>query len=538
MKTMCLWTSKRHGPPGPQSWGVRTRYAQGGESGRRRGMALLMVLLLLSLTLGLSYAAMRSMSTAGMIQRNSDRRGSARQAAIVGLNMALKKMRLNSWTGVDTSLSGSLSTSDSFLVTYTTGDPRLGSNDADQPYRVTVLSTGYSTDSQQPQAVAIYRARAVVRLIPRKLPDEPSEWITMTGDPSDLTKKGFTVYQWTAGNFAWDPPGRIEGPVRMQANFALTTGYTDTWAGTPRNQYLSDLNAMRLAGRGDYRPFSSESTPQIRLQYSIQAWDTRTLLNNNLAVSTVDTAPSAVTGMTFPCTFPTYRIYPGGKVYNVPVLPSTIQSAVYQPDPATNPAGLYFRTGPLTISDNASITGTVFTAAGSGSQITISGDGVSISPANLPPLQGTTVPVQLPVAVVSDKIVFSSGANAMITGLVTTSSSYEILPARDTSITVTHKGKLIARDVLFDPRTDWSAADGWWSTLYSLFVSQKNDVYGKKYFPEYLAYRGLDSTPRVVIKPDTNTVRYHWHNPQNTIYVANPADGGLCWDLLDWAENL
>ena len=30
-----------------------------------------------------------------------------------------------------------------------------------------------------------------------------------------------------------------------------------------------------------------------------------------------------------------------------------------------------------------------------------------------------------------------------------------------------------------------------------------------------------------MIKPDTATVRYHWHNPQNTIYVALPADGGL-----------
>ena len=51
------------------------------NDGRRRGMALLMVLLLLSLTLGLSYAAMRSQATVSMIQRNSDRRANARQDA-------------------------------------------------------------------------------------------------------------------------------------------------------------------------------------------------------------------------------------------------------------------------------------------------------------------------------------------------------------------------------------------------------------------------------------------------------------------------
>jgi hypothetical protein len=43
---------------------------------------------------------------------------------------------------------------------------------------------------------------------------------------------------------------------------------------------------------------------------------------------------------------------------------------------------------------------------------------------------------------------------------------------------------------------------------------------------------------QLTIKPDTASVRYHWHNPQNTIYAALASDGGLCWDLLDWAENL
>ena len=113
--------------------------------------------------------------------------------------------------------------------------------------------------------MAIYRVRAIVGLIPRQLPDEPPDWTTMMN---------YTVYQWTSGNFSWDPPGRIEGPVRMQAAFALTTGYTGTWSGSPRNQYLSDLNAMRLANPslGDYRPFNNlPSSPQLYLQNSLQA---------------------------------------------------------------------------------------------------------------------------------------------------------------------------------------------------------------------------------------------------------------------------
>jgi len=190
---------------------------RGFVSGRpRRGMAVLIVLLLLSLTLGLSYAAMRSQTMVGMIQRNSDRQASARQAASTGLSMALKKMSRSDWAGVDTSLGGPLNATDSFLVTYTTGDTGLSAGDPDQPYRVTLLSTGYSADPEQPQSIAVYRVRAVVRLIPRKLADEPADWATMMG---------CTVYQWTSGSFTMTIPSRIEGTVCIQSALDLLSGY-------------------------------------------------------------------------------------------------------------------------------------------------------------------------------------------------------------------------------------------------------------------------------------------------------------------------
>ncbi len=60
----------------PVSDGSRLLQSSGTNApNNRRGMALLMVLLLLSLTVGLCYAAMRSRFTAGTIQRNSDRIG-------------------------------------------------------------------------------------------------------------------------------------------------------------------------------------------------------------------------------------------------------------------------------------------------------------------------------------------------------------------------------------------------------------------------------------------------------------------------------
>ena len=174
-------------------------------------MALLVVMLLISMTLGLSYAAVRSQHTAFQIQRNSDRRLLARQAAASGLTMALKKMHTADWAGVDTTLTGSLGTYEGYQVTYRTGDPSLASGDADYediPYRVTLLSTGLAADPDNPKHIARHQIRAVVRLVPRALGGEPNGWEKMTS---------YTVYQWDdgGGDFIVDVPIRVEGPVRI-----------------------------------------------------------------------------------------------------------------------------------------------------------------------------------------------------------------------------------------------------------------------------------------------------------------------------------
>ncbi len=483
-----------------------------------------MVLLLLSLTLGLSYAAMRSQSTAGMIQRNSDRRASARQAAITGLSMALKKMHRGDWTGVDTSLSGSLSASESFLVTYTAGDATLSAGDSDQPYRVTLLSTGYAIDSEHVQSIATYKVRAVVRLIPRKLADEPADWATMLN---------YTVYQWAFGGFTMTVPARIEGPVRIQAILNLDWNYD--WWGNPRDNYHTDLEKMREAGQGDYRPFSG----QVTLDKSWQWWDTINVLKDRLKLTVVDASMRTITGMTFPSTLSTYRLYPGGKTYAIPMLPRTIQAAVYQTDPATNPAGLYFRLGALDVGDDTTIRGTVITAANSGGRIYVPGKRVRIEAVGLPPLLGTTEPVQLPVAVVGESFQVGPNAEVAITGLISAYNNFEVLADSHTDITMSHQGKLIAQGIYFHGRTDWYKSSSWWNAQYTAFHAQEGLVNGIKYFPEWLKkYQGLDFAPRLTIKPDANPIRYHWHNPQNTIYVAHPSDGGLRWDLLSWTENL
>ncbi len=489
-------------------------------------MAILMVLLLLSLTVGLCYTAMRTQATAAMVQRNSDRRASARQAAITGLTMAIKKMSRTDWAGVDASLNGSINTNDSFLVTYTTGDPRLASSDADYPYRVTLLSTGYSADPDQPQAIAIYRVRAVVRLIPRALSDEPTDWTTMMA---------YTVYQWAFGSFTMTAPARIEGPVRVQATLDFDWDYD--WMGNPRDNYHDGLHDMQQAGRGDYRPFSGPITLDKSWQFF---WDTVNVLTNDLGVTVNNASNRTISGMTFPYSLSTYRLYPGGKQYSVPQLPNSLQATAYQADPATNPAGLFFCPGSLTVNDDTTVCGTIVTPLGSGGRVYIAGKRIKLQAMNLPPLQGTTDAVQLPVAMVGDSFQVGPDADISITGLISAYYNFSVSADNHLDINMMYQGKLIAQNIYFNPRSDWNNKTAyWWSNQYYAFHAQESLPNGYKYFPEWLLkYQSLDYRPKLIIKPDAGSIRYHWYNPQNAIYVPLPADGGLRWDLLDWTENL
>jgi len=491
-------------------------------------MALLLVLLLLSMTLGLSYAAMRGTSTAGMIQRNADRRAAARQAAVTGLQVALKRMHVsNSWTGVDSTLSGSLGNYESYSVAYSTGDPRLVSSDPQQPYRVTLLSTGRAVDPNNPTSSAVYRVRAVVALVPRKLADAPSSWDTMTG---------YTAYQWTWGFFELDVPARIEGPVRMQTYFGPQLDLSYDWCDHLSSSEISKAyhNALRdmQASLGDHRPFSGRVDSSVKI---FTLFDGMTVLGD-LGVTRNNVSSTSVS-LSFPGSFSSYRLYPGGKLYNVVLLPQTVQSTtIYQADPESNPAGLFVRSGSLTIGDNATIVGTMIST---NSRITISGTNVSLSAVNLPALHGTSKPIQLPVAVADEDFRVSAGAQATIAGLVAANEFYRVEAADDGATRLTHNGNLIAGGVVFSPRSDWSSkSSSWWNSRY--YSEFKVNPSGYAYFPAWLKrFYSLEYAPRLKITPPAaDSVQYHWHNPQKTIYEPLASDGGLRWNLLDWNENL
>ena len=325
----------------------------------RRGVTVLIVLLLLSITLGLSYAIVRSQTTALQIQRNAssgaNRSGSARQTAMTGMVLALKKMHTSEWCygdGVNTTLSGPIGDYESYHVIYAAGDPALALDDPDSPYRVTLLSTGKATDPSDPERTSTHRARAVVRLVPRSVADEPTDWSTM---------QEYTVYQSKAQPFKLDIPCRLEGKVRIQGSLHIAPNYPTPIGGEAWRQYLEDLRKMSSDPDADYRPLSSRPV----LDHSLQTPQDQDALEH-LGVWRwwYDSTPSDETepdwGLPSACV--EYQIYPGGPVYEVPQLGARVEDAVLGPDPEMNPLGIFQRVGDLAIGKNVTVRGSLFSS--------------------------------------------------------------------------------------------------------------------------------------------------------------------------------
>lgn len=483
-------------------------------------MAVLVVLLLLSLTLGLCYAATRSQYTTSTIQRNADRQAAARQAAVTGTTMALKKMQLSDWSGVGGSLSGSLDAYTTFVTTYTAGDSRLSAADADQPYRVTLLTTGYAVDWEHPQSIATYQVKAVVRLIPRALAAEPSDFAAI---------KGYTVFQTKQQDVQIDVPCRITGPTRLQKKLQVAAHYPND--DDSRTLYLSGLNKMRVNGLADDRPLNGP----VYLPLSVQdpkfyTWLTSSLYG--LGVTAIDTAAQELTtDWSQPSTSPgSYRIYPGGPTYAFQALPTTLQSITLQPDPTTNPLGLFSCDSTLTINSDVTVQGSIFC----GGDLRFAGANISVQPVALPPLQGTSKPIRLP-ATSSQNATVKAGGSGQVTGLMAVFGNFLVEQGSE-SMAFSLAGQLATAGLSVQQRTEWNLD---WSSYRNLYNTQLLlfPLSTSKYFPVWMANRGRDPTPKLLFAPESQAVTYHWANAYDPIFVAAPSDGGLRWDLLAWIEN-
>jgi hypothetical protein len=88
-----------------------------------------LVLGLISMTLAVSYAVIRTQTAGLKAGSNLGQRLDARQAAYSGLSAALRKMSQSDWAGADTVFTGTVGPYATFAASFTTGDASLSASD-------------------------------------------------------------------------------------------------------------------------------------------------------------------------------------------------------------------------------------------------------------------------------------------------------------------------------------------------------------------------------------------------------------------------
>lgn len=487
----------------------------------RRGMSVLIVILLVSVTMAVSYSVLRSQSAAIHIQQNASRQGDARAAALTGVAVAIKKMHASGWVGVNTTLAQSLGSHERFEATFTAGDASLavGSSDyADYPYRVTILSTGHAEDPDNTARVSTHRIRVVVRLVPRAMAAEPSDWTRM---------QAYTVYQTKFDTFQVDLPCRIEGPVRVQGVLRFAKNYPPSNT-NPWWRYIQDLNSMRNVVSGDYRPFNGP----VHFASASQEWMYREALEHNLGVSLVETPlREAASDWVKPTAVATYRLYAGGPTYTIPTVGATLENTTLEPDTLTNPLGIYYCAGSVAVKCNVTVRGTLVCK----DNISVEGTNVKFEPVALPSLYGSTNPLRLHVASCTDFVVKNT-AGGSLTGLLAVFNDLRFVKS-PVATTFAMAGRVVTRKLCIEERQSWETAD--WDGLYYRFMLQlgANSGTALAYFPVWMYPQGYNPQARITIKPDPAAVTYHWNNWNNPIYQPHADDGGLRWDMVKWTEN-
>ena len=488
--------------------------------GRRRAVVAVVVLLLIAVALATSYSAMRSQTVTLNVRQNAMLSVSARQAALTGLTAGLREMHEPDWGGVDTTFGMPLSTNDAFRVEYVAGDTTLTAADVDyedSPYRVTLVVTGTATDPADSRRVSTHTIRAVARLIPRAVPDEPSDWAAM---------QDYTFYQTEVRYTTLELPCRLEGTIRLQGKLCLARDYPDDWAAWIN--YLYHLDQMRWNGYGDYRTV----TGRVDYPYSAQDGHVNTTLVNYMSVTTRDVAQdTAAADWTKPVCVTSYRIFPGGPEYEVPRLSGTIQGRTLARSVAENPLGLFYSESDLTLGDNVTLQGTLMCR----NEVRINGKNVQLETVDIPPLQGQSLPIQLPVVTCRNFLV-RPDADCEVNGLVAVFGRLEV--EHDSCRgELELSGKLIAEDFDVYRDTEWDVLD--WEEEFDRYV----DFDGPSwiYFPVWMTIFGYHCQPTVHIKAGED-VQYHWYRSGESIFVPHEDDfsemdadeePGLRWELLE-----
>ena len=536
---------------------VQARHGRKIEGKQRRGVAVVLILGLLAVTLAVSYATLRGQGITSQLAANNSRALDASEAARSGLAAALRKISDSGWAGVTVPLTANVSPNSWYEVTFTTGDAKLTSSDpnyAEFPFRLTINSTGYAADPANPAVRSIHKSQCVTQLVRTALQPPPANWTTLTN---------YTVYQWANRSVYTQFPVRINGSTMLNGKLYLATEYPGATATATRDRYLEDLKKIQLpralggGGRADSRPFASPLTIALVRQDAA----TLTMLQSKLGLTLTDSAAATTDPLTHPGSVINYRLYPGGKPYTPPILQgmgNPIQNVTLGPNPINNPLGVFRVSGALTVQSNVRITGTVISDA-IGHDISVSGTNVVFEAANLPALYGSNDVYQLPAVIARSDLAVSSAADVKIRGSAIVWDDFE-LKRGSPSTKFELRGNLATSSLLLRGRDAWTLTPTTWNNdladfdppggllggLLSLLESLLNNVRAflglasdePVFFPDYMHYkRGFVTQPALTFTPESSGVLPRWHDWSQPVYQKDPGDPGLRWEVIRWEHN-
>jgi hypothetical protein len=499
-----------------------------------KGVGVVMVLGVLSITLALSYALLRTQAVTAQVNANYQRIGDARQAALTALADGLRTMHLSGWQGAETSYEKQLGDDAWYTIAYATGDPSLLGADGEvdeshpdaqsYPWRVTINATGFAAAPNSSESVVSHSASLVVQLVPRQRSAPVGDWSYV---------RRFTLYQWSTQTTAVQFPVHVKGPVRLHGPLEMCEDYPTVSAQVDR--YLNDLRRIKNDFGTDWRPFSGP----VAMRRSLTHNTSLSRLESKLGVVTENTSATNPLPASHPGTVLEYRLYPGGKTYSIPSLNalhgSTLSEVSLAADPATNPLGVFRTTSNVTFGNNVAFKGVLI--GGGASDLRLIGSGVQLEGPTLPALPNETQPVRLPLALIPGDVEIQTEFKGSLRGQVIAWDEFDVQKGQS-SVELDAQGQILARAVSLAGRSNWDISQSWWNFAYGLFEAQLDHHNALTYFPLWVqGFFGFQAQPKIVIQPDPSNPQFHYQNWSQPVIVPHPDDEGLVWEVVSWSEG-
>jgi hypothetical protein len=509
---------------------------------RRRGMVLVVVLGLVSMTLGIAYVMMRTQTYDLQVLNNQTRQLDARSAARVGISSAIRKMHDDTWPGTEQSITENLDANglSGYTISFTTGDNTLvagNANYAEWPLRVTLVATGFAIDPANTNSRSEHSIRTVVKLSPRKF---------NTSALAVNNLETYSIYQHANLPARIHPPIRTTGNVMLQGTLQFSNDYPKTKNSAAYNRYYDDLRLMHQNGLGDHRPFGGT----IYTPVSRQTTDLTATIGTRLNTPYVNVAANSTVPLTPPSTISSYRLYSKGKIYYPVTLPTTattstswtarINAGTYKPATTTNPLGIFLvNAQSVGFLGGTSLTGCLLNyGSTTTSDIHISGSALELKKQQLPALLGDSANYLLPTAIASANIRIHDGLTRNLTGLLVANNEFEI-KAGGAFNNLDLTGTVVSKILYLDGKTSWVQTNTWWTDRYNGFLAGSG--LSSNYFPDWLAKNywlaGFFLEPAIKIEAPPVGDKYFspadWTQP---IYVPLSTDGGMLWEVVSWQE--